>query len=49
MPDTMIALFVPFLTQNNGILSKRAREMEILEWCFWKFEWVDRKKENPAV
>jgi len=31
MPDNMIALIVRFLTQNNGVLSKRAREMEFQE------------------
>lgn len=28
MPDTLVALLVKFLEQNNGILSKRAREKE---------------------
>jgi hypothetical protein len=28
MPDKMVALLVRFLEQNNGILSKRAREKE---------------------
>jgi hypothetical protein len=30
MPDTLVALLVKFLSQNNGVLSKRAREKEFL-------------------
>lgn len=28
MPDRMVALLIRFLEQNNGVLSKRAREKE---------------------
>jgi hypothetical protein len=30
MPDKMVALLVRFLEQNNGVLSKRAREKEFI-------------------
>ena len=31
MPDSLVALLVKFLEQNDGVLSKRAREKEFSE------------------
>ncbi|MDH5381706.1 MAG: cell filamentation protein Fic, partial [Cyclobacteriaceae bacterium] len=31
MPDSLVALLVKFLDQNNGVLSKRAKEKEFSE------------------
>jgi len=43
MPDKMIALLVQFLEQNNGHLSKRARENEFISLTDEESEIIERE------
>lgn len=43
MPDNMNALLVRFLNQNNGVLSKRAREMEFQELTNEEVQAIENK------
>ena len=43
MPDKTVALLIRFLEQNNGLLSKRAREKEFAELTIDEVKVVEEK------